>query len=80
MKNLKNNFNTNLMKWVSIIFLIIVAYNLIDVTNVSNKKLIFSDFLDKVSNGDVSEVSIKGSNIEGVFSNDIQVYLFTSSG
>ena len=69
MKNLKNNFNTNLMKWVSIIFLIIVAYNLIDVTNVSNKKLIFSDFLDKVSNGDVSEVSIKGSNIEGVFSN-----------
>ncbi len=69
MKNLKNNFNANLMKWVSIIFLIIVAYNLIDVTNVSNKKLIFSDFLDKVSNGDVSEVSIKGSNIEGVFSN-----------
>jgi cell division protease FtsH len=69
MKNFKNNFNTNLMKWVSIIFLIIVAYNLIDVTNVSNKKLIFSDFLDKVSNGDVSEVSIKGSNIEGVFSN-----------
>ena len=39
MKNFKNNFNTNLMKWVSIIFLIIVAYNFIDVTNVSNKKI-----------------------------------------
>ena len=68
MKNLKNNLNANLMKWVSIVFLIIVAYSFIDVTNVSNKKLIFSDFLDKVSSGDVKEVIIKGSNIEGVFS------------
>ena len=69
MKNLKNNFNSNLLKWVSIIFLIVLAYSFVDVTNISNKRLIFSDFLDKVSSGSVKEVNIKGSNIEGVFTN-----------
>ena len=57
------------MKWVGIIFLIIIAYSLVDVANISNKKLIFSDFMDKISNGEIKEVSIKGSDVEGKLAN-----------
>ena len=69
MKDFKSNFNSNLIKWVSIIFLLIVAYSFIDTANISNKKLIFSEFMDRVSSGEVKEVNIKGSDIEGKFSN-----------
>jgi len=69
MKDFKSNFNSNLIKWVGIIFLIIVAYSFIDTANISNKKLIFSEFMDRVSSGEVKEVNIKGSDIEGKFSN-----------
>jgi len=69
MKDFKSNFSSNLVKWVGIIFLIIIAYSFVDVANISNKKLIFSDFMDKISNGEIKEVSIKGSDVEGKLAN-----------
>ena len=69
MKNLKNNFNSNVTKWVIIILLIVVIYNLINISDISSRKIIFSNFLDKISNSEIKEVDIKGSNIEGTFYN-----------
>ena len=69
MKNLKYSLNKNIVKWVLITFLIVVVYNFIDIGRVGSRKLIFSDFLHRVSNGEVREVSIKGNNIDGVFLN-----------
>jgi cell division protease FtsH len=69
MKDFKSNFSSNLVKWVGIIFLIIIAYSFVDVANISNKKLIFSDFMDKISNGEIKEVNIKGSDVEGKLAN-----------
>ena len=48
MKDFKSNFSSNLVKWVGIIFLIIIAYSFVDLANISNKKLIFSDFMEPV--------------------------------
>ena len=58
MKDLKSKFNGNIIKWLAITLLIVVVYNFIDISAVANKRLIFSDFLNKVSNKEVKEVNI----------------------
>ena len=68
MKDFRASFNNNLVRWVIILLLIVVAYNLINISSISSRKIIFSDFLDRVLNGDVKEVYMKGSNIQGLFS------------
>jgi cell division protease FtsH len=69
MKALKNNMNNNFFKWTLSIFVITLLYNMLDISNIHNTKLIFSDFMAKVSSGEVAEVTIKGSNIEGKLQN-----------
>jgi cell division protease FtsH len=69
MKDLKSKFNGNITKWLVITLLIVVVYNFIDMSAVANKRLIFSDFLNKVSNKEVKEVNIRGNSLEGNFNN-----------
>jgi cell division protease FtsH len=69
MKDLKSNFNNNVVKWLGITLLLVVIYNLIDVSAVTNKRLIFSDFLSKVVSKEVQEVNIRGNNLDGNFHN-----------
>ena len=38
-------------------------------SNEANNKIIFSDFLTSVDNGEVLKVDIQGNNIKGVYSN-----------
>ena len=68
MKKFKNKLSSNIVRWILITLLIIVVYNFVDIGG-GSKKLGFSDFLDRVFNGEVQEVGIKGNNIDGVFFN-----------
>ena len=64
MKNLKANINKNFLKWALIIFAVTALYNILDV-NTSNTKIIYSEFLKKVSASEVASVNLRGNNIEG---------------
>ena len=68
MKKIKSGLNSNIVKWVLITLLVVVIYNFINVGGVE-KKLSFSDFLNRVSSGEVREVSIRGNSIDGMFFN-----------
>jgi cell division protease FtsH len=65
-----NNFTKNLALWVIIGLLLIGLFNLFQ--NPSGRgpqaSLAFSDFLAEVENGRVSDVTIQGNTINGVFS------------
>ena len=64
------NFSKNIALWLIIGLLLIALFNLFQGT--SNKRtqspVSFSDFIVAVESGQVSEVNIKGNNIEGYFS------------
>ena len=62
----------NLAMWGIIVFLTIGLYNMFKnpQTNMrGGNKIIFSEFLTSVDNGEVLKVEIQGNNIKGVFSN-----------
>ena len=62
----------NIAMWAIIVFLTIGLYNMFKnpQTNVrGGNKIIFSEFLTSVDNGEVVKVEIQGNNIKGVFSN-----------
>ena len=62
----------NLAMWGIIVFLTIGLYNMFKdpQSNIrSSNKVIFSDFLTSVDNGEVLKVEIQGNNIKGVYSN-----------
>jgi len=65
-----NNFGKNLALWIVIVLLLVALFNLFQSS--SNKgpqaSLAFSDFLAEVNRGQVSDVTIQGSNINGHFS------------
>ncbi len=65
MKEFKNNFNSNLLKWLGIVLFIVFLYNIFGSQTLSSKSISFSDFLDKVESGEVKEVSVRGNLIEG---------------
>ena len=66
-----NNFGKNLALWVIIGLLLIALFNLFQGTSKRSIKseIPFSDFIAQVDAGNISTVNIKGSNIEGYFSN-----------
>ena len=62
----------NIAMWAIIVFLTIGLYNMFKSpqTNVrGGNKVIFSEFLTSVDNGEVLKVEIQGNNIKGVYSN-----------
>ena len=62
----------NIAMWAIIVFLTIGLYNMFKnpQSNLKNSnKVIFSEFLDSVENGEVLKVEIQGNNIRGVYSN-----------
>ena len=62
----------NIAMWAIIVFLTIGLYNMFKnpQTNVrGGDKIIFSEFLTSVDDGEVVKVEIQGNNIKGVFSN-----------
>ena len=62
----------NIAMWAIIVFLTIGLYNMFKSpqSNVrGGNKVIFSEFLTSVDNGEVVKVEIQGNNINGVYSN-----------
>jgi len=62
----------NIVMWAIIVFLTIGLYNMFKNPQAnlrSDSKVIFSEFLTSVENGEVLKVEIQGNNIKGVYSN-----------
>ena len=62
----------NIAMWAIIVFLTIGLYNMFKnpQTNLrAGNKVIFSEFLTSVDNGEVLKVEIQGNNIKGTYSN-----------
>ena len=56
----------NLAMWAIIVFLTIGLYNMFknpQANNSGSNKIIFSDFLESVDNGEVVKVEIQGNNL-----------------
>ena len=66
-----NNFVKNIVLWIIVGLLLVTLFNLFQGSN-SNRSasmISFSDFVASVDSGDISEVNIRGNNIEGFFDN-----------
>jgi len=63
------NFSKNIVLWIIIGLLLVGLFNLFQGTsyNQSAKNISFSDFIAATNSGNVSEVVIKGNNVEGYF-------------
>ena len=62
----------NIAMWAIIVLLTIGLYNMFknpQPSNLEGNKVIFSEFLTSVENGEVVKVEIQGKNIKGVYSN-----------
>ena len=63
------NFSKNIVLWIIIGLLLVVLFNLFQGTssNRNTSNISFSDFIIAVESGNVSEVNIRGNNVEGYF-------------
>ena len=61
------NFSKNIILWIVIGMLLIALFNLFQgsSSNNSTTTVSFSDFMAAVEAGNVSEVNIRGNNVEG---------------
>ncbi len=60
-----NNFSKNIVIWILVILVMVVAYDMIQGSSVRGSRIAFSDFLTDVDAGKVSDVTIQGKNLEG---------------
>ncbi len=65
-----NNFTKNLGIWAVICVVMIVLFNLLNQQPPQQAKLAYSDFMAKVTQGQVQAVKIQGPKIEGVASDN----------
>jgi cell division protease FtsH len=63
------NFSKNIILWIIIGLLLVALFNLFQGTasNRSSSIISFSDFLAASDSGNISEVNIRGNNVEGYF-------------
>jgi cell division protease FtsH len=64
------NIGRNLLFWVVIIMSVVMLYNLFGDSNITNNgytKVAFSEFLNKIDEGSVRDVTLQGNNVEGHF-------------
>ncbi|MGH1378805.1 MAG: ATP-dependent zinc metalloprotease FtsH [Alphaproteobacteria bacterium] len=74
-----NNINRNLVFWLGIFLVVLVLLN---IANESQQKAVkaeaeisYSEFMASAKSGGVSEIVIKGDNLEGVYSGDERVFI-----
>jgi len=63
-----NQFYKNLALWLVIGIILIALVNIINQPTTSQSEVVFSDFMDQVESGKVSEVVMQGDNISGKYS------------
>lgn len=64
-----NGFMRNAFVWVIIILLLITLFNLFQGGNTASSRVAYSEFLTSVEQADVTEVSIQGKEIIGLYKN-----------
>src|SRR3989337_2809318 len=64
---MKQSIYKNLAMWLIIIATMVLLYNMFSHTQPSQDKVVFSDFIQAVENGNVAEVTIQGNDISGKF-------------
>jgi len=60
-----NPFFKNLALWLVIGLIMVLVFNIFNQSQPQEKEMIFSDFMARVAKGEVSEVTVKGSDIKG---------------
>ena len=60
-----NPFFKNLALWLVIGLIMVLVFNIFNQSQSQEKELIFSDFMAKVTKGEVAEVIVKGADIKG---------------
>jgi len=73
------NFSRNAALWLVIVLLLFALFNLFQGTATPGRQqpLAFSDFVDQVESGQISEVKIQGQEIEGQFQDGRQFRTYT---
>jgi cell division protease FtsH len=64
---MKQSLYKNLAMWLIIIATMVLLYNMFSYTQPAQDKVVFSDFIQSVENGNVAEVTIQGNDISGKF-------------
>ena len=64
---MKQSIYKNLAMWLIIIATMVLLYNMFSYTQPTQDKIVFSDFIQSVENGNVAEVTIQGNDISGKF-------------
>ncbi len=65
-----NNFLRNLILWATISLVMVVLFNMFNTPQQAQNRLAYSDFLDKVEQGEVITVQIQGDKITGRMANN----------
>lgn len=61
------NIYRSLLVWLLIGTMIIILFNLVNAPKKTGEEIIFSDFMSRLENGEIEDVTIKDSNITGQF-------------
>lgn len=62
-----NNFSKNITLWLVIGLMMILLFNLFSQPQRMAEETVFSDFINSVEGGEVSEVTIQGRNLSGTY-------------
>ena len=60
-----NDLAKNLLLWVVILVVLLMAFQSFTNRNTVQKQLVYSEFLDQAKNGQIETATIEGQNIEG---------------
>ena len=64
-----NQFSRNVALWLVLGLMFLLLFNLFNKQQAKEPEIIFSDFISAAEKGDVTEVTIQGSNIRGKYHN-----------
>jgi cell division protease FtsH len=74
---MNSQFYKNLVLWMVIGLIVILLFNLFQSSQPAKEEIVFSDFLRKVEQGEVREVTIRGNLVTGRFSDGSAFRVFT---
>ena len=64
-----NRLNKNIALWLGVVLVFVLLINLFSQPRVGREKINFSEFLNLIDKGEVSEVLIQGDNVQGILLN-----------
>ncbi|MEK7829238.1 MAG: ATP-dependent metallopeptidase FtsH/Yme1/Tma family protein, partial [Deltaproteobacteria bacterium] len=64
---MKQSIYKNMAMWLIIISTMVLLYNMFSHAPQSQEKIVFSEFMQSVEKGNITEVTIQGNDISGKF-------------